>query len=325
MVSDACEASVVGSSGLVPIAVDTLCPTALLDFDLYVRLSAGGGAFLYRESSYPLDQDDLDRLVTQGVHTLYIPSAKCPTYQKYLRDVVVKNERLPPVQRFSVLKKANRAIFESAFRSGLPERMVQFAGEFGSQVTDVVCRHDTVLLSLFEVMDHDYYTYTHLTNVCAYTVALADGLGIHSAAEVDSIAAGALLHDYGKRHVPPALLNKPGRLSPDERDIMRQHVAIGFEELCGRHDVDWNQLMMVYQHHERINGRGYPVGSVGDEIHPWAKLCAIADVFDALTSARPYRRADTLEHVREYLWDRAGEDFDREIVRCWVTRLRVVN
>ncbi len=134
-----------------------------------------------------------------------------------------------------------------------------------------------------------------------------------------------MLHDLGKRHVPPAILNKPERLTPDERSIVRQHVDAGFEELCMRDDVEWSQLAMVYQHHERLNGRGYPVGLVLDEIHPWARICAIADVFDALTSARPYRRADPLDDVLEYLQDRAGTDFDREMVRCWVTRLHAVN
>lgn len=211
------------------------------------------------------------------------------------------------------------------FRSGLAERMVQFADEFGRQVLDVVCRRETVLYHLFSVMDHDYLTYTHLTNVCTYSVALADRLGVRRAGEVASIAAGAMLHDYGKRHVPPAILNKPDRLTPNERDVVREHVAAGFDSLCRRADVDWGQLMMVYQHHERINGRGYPVGAVGGEIHPWAKICAIADVFDALTSSRPYRPPDPVEDVLEYLQDRAGSDFDREMVRCWVTRLRAAN
>jgi len=164
--------------GFVPIAVDTLMPIGALDFDLYIRPSPQTPPELYREASYPLEQADLDRLSRQEVHTLYIPAADCLRYQKYLQQVVVRNERLRPTQRFVVLKNANRAIFESAFRSGAPERMVQFADEFGRQLIDLVCRRETVLYHLFRVMDHDYYTYTHLTNVCTYSVALTRWLGI---------------------------------------------------------------------------------------------------------------------------------------------------
>jgi len=313
------------TSGLVAIAVETLMPRDALDFDLYLWSSADSPPILYREANYPLDETDLDRLLSQGIQTLYIPAAKCRSYQQYLRKVVLRNSRLRPAQRFTLLKRANRAMFESAFRSGLPTRMVQFAEEFGRQLWEVVCDRDTVLSHLFSVMDHDYLTYTHLTNVCTYSVALAHWLGITRPVDIGAIAAGALLHDYGKRHVPPAILNKTDRLTQSEREIIRGHVAAGFIAFCMQEEIQWGQLMMIYQHHERLNGRGYPVGAVGEEIHPWARICAIADVFDALTSTRPYRPPDPLEDVLEYLQERAGSDFDAEMVRCWVKKICPTN
>ncbi|MCS7305624.1 MAG: HD domain-containing protein [Thermoguttaceae bacterium] len=315
----------VAPSGLVAIAVETLLPRDALDFDLYLWPSADSAPVLFREANYPLDETDLERLLSQGVHTLYIPAGKCRSYQEYLRKGVLRNPRLRPTQRFALLKKANRAIFESAFRSGVPRRMIEFAEEFGRQLWEVVCDREMVLSHLFAVMDHDYLTYTHLTNVCTYSVALAHWLGITRPGEIGAIAGGALLHDYGKRYVPPAILNKRDRLTPSEREIIRQHVVAGFAAFCSQEDIHWGQLMMIYQHHERLNGRGYPVGLVGEEIHPWAKICAIADVFDALTSARPYRPPDPLDHVLEYLQQRAGSDFDAEMVRCWVAKICPTN
>lgn len=314
-----------GASGLVAIAVETLLPRETLDFDLYIWPSADSPPVLYREANYPLDEADLQRLLSQGVHTLYIPTAKCRQYQQYLRKVVLRNRRLRPPQRFLLLKKANRAIFESVFRSGIPKQMVQFAEEFGRQLWQLITDRETILNHLFSVMDHDYLTYTHLTNVCTYSVALAHWLGITRAGEIGAIAAGALLHDYGKRYVPPAILNKMDRLTPNERQLIQQHVVAGFTAFCHQEEVQWGQLMMIYQHHERLNGRGYPVGLVGPEIHPWAKICAIADVFDALTSARPYRPPDPVEDVLEYLNHRAGSDFDPEMVRCWTMKIAAKN
>jgi HD-GYP domain-containing protein (c-di-GMP phosphodiesterase class II) len=81
--------------------------------------------------------------------------------------------------------------------------------------------------------------------------------------------------------------------------------------------MSWGALMMVYQHHERCNGTGYPVGSVCEEIHPWAKICAIADVFDAMASDRSYHSGAAVTEVLKYFERQAGQGFDKEIVRCW--------
>jgi HD-GYP domain-containing protein (c-di-GMP phosphodiesterase class II) len=136
------------------------------------------------------------------------------------------------------------------------------------------------------------------------------------------IAAGALLHDIGKRHIPRYVLNKAGKLTDDEGDLVRAHPAIGFRELLDRGDLAWGQLMMAYQHHERLDGSGYPTGTLADEIHPWSKICAVADVFDAMTSQRPYRRALPVKEVCDYLEKRAGTQFDQDIVSCWIEHVR---
>ena len=108
------------------------------------------------------------------------------------------------------------------------------------------------------------------------------------------------MHDIGKRHLPPGLLNKTGKLTDPEFALMRQHPQKGFEELCLHGDLKWGQLMMIYQHHERLDGKGYPVQIGGDEIHPWAKICAVADVFDAITSVRPYRKPVPVDAAIEF-------------------------
>ena len=82
--------------------------------------------------------------------------------------------------------------------------------------------------------------------------------------------------------------------------------------------MGWGQLMMVYQHHERPDGQGYPVGIEQDEIHPWAEICSVVDVFDALTSERPYRRPMPAPRALEYLQSKAGTQFNAEIVQCWI-------
>jgi HD-GYP domain-containing protein (c-di-GMP phosphodiesterase class II) len=136
------------------------------------------------------------------------------------------------------------------------------------------------------------------------------------------IAAGGLLHDIGKRHVPPHILNKPAKLSEEEFELVKEHPATGFREVATRDDLSWGQLMMIYQHHERNDGSGYPASIMRDDIHPWARICAIADVFDALTCQRPYRKAMPLPEVCEYLTKNAGRWFEPELVQCWLEHVR---
>ncbi len=85
-----------------------------------------------------------------------------------------------------------------------------------------------------------------------------------------------------------------------------------------REDLSWGQLMMVYQHHERMDGKGYPVQSVDDEIHEWARICAVADVFHALTSKQPYRKASPITEALGFIEEQSGTHFGAEIVECWV-------
>jgi len=104
--------------------------------------------------------------------------------------------------------------------------------------------------------------------------------------------------------------------------LIESHTQRGYEELCDRADLEFGQLMMVYQHHEHIDGRGYPVRIMGDEIHPWAKLLAVVDVFDALTGKRSYRRPMSSQAALDHLQARAGRQFDPKVVDCWIAAMQ---
>jgi HD-GYP domain-containing protein (c-di-GMP phosphodiesterase class II) len=308
--------------GYLPVELDTLCPAPVLEFDLYVPAENVNGVVLYRERNYPLEREDLNRLSQRGVRTLYIPTDGQNAYRRYLFDNVVKNTAAPPMQRYKVLTTATRSAFTAAFRSISPHHMVRFADEFGKHMADIICTGELSVFDLTSLMQHDYYTYTHSVNVCTCSVALANMLWDDPKADLRGIASGSVMHDIGKRRIPRFLLNKRGTLSDTERATLREHPRVGFEELCMRKDVAWGALMTVYQHHERIDGRGYPARLTEKETHEWARICAVADVFDALRSDRPYRKARRLQDVVEYLESHAGRDLDKEMVRCWNSAIK---
>ena len=312
------------SRGYLPIATAALCPASVLDCDLFIQRPGSPYAELYRGSKYPLEQDDLDRLRVDGMDHLYIRSEDAEAFRKYLCDNVLHDPSVPAPKRMKALREVTRVTFQDALTANDCNRMVDVATDFGRDLACVVIERNIVFRELFTTLEHDFYTFTHVCNVSMYCAALASKMWMNSAEELAELAAGALLHDVGKRHISPLILNKPGKLTDDEWLQIREHPVSGFKELMGRGDLTWPQLMMVYQHHERLDGSGYPAGITGDEMHPWARLCAVADVFDALTCQRPYRRAMPLNDVCDYLLKHAGQWFDKEAVTCWTNHVRSV-
>ncbi len=158
----------------------------------------------------------------------------------------------------------------------------------------------------------DLCTHTHCQRVIYYSLRLGRMMGL-SGQELVTLERGVFLHDIGKIHMPDSVLLKPGLLSETERTVMEQHTQIGFEML--RHNpLLTDAAEIVLAHHERYNGSGYPMGIRGDDIPLGARICAITDTFDALTSIRPYRTPMSFEEACRYINSERGRHFDPHIV-----------
>lgn len=157
----------------------------------------------------------------------------------------------------------------------------------------------------------DPYTGGHLWRVCRLSRLLAGRVGLPEA-EVARVAIGGFLHDLGKIGVPDAILRKPGRLTDDEYSVMKTHPSVGLKMLAG-HPLLSLVREAVFLHHERPDGRGYPAGLRSDAIPIDARIVGICDAFDAMTSARPYRRGMPISRSLEIIADRLGTQFDREL------------
>jgi len=304
------------SLGYLPVSTVTLCAANDLDFDLYIQHEGRSFAELYRGRSYPLTQQDLERLRTSGVDHLYIRWDDKDSYRSFLKQHVLSDKCMPLAARLRALKEVTRVAFEDALRRNSCDKMVSTAGDFGRDLAGMLADETPAFQELFKALDHDYYTFTPACNVSTYCALIALRSGHCDSIELSEIAAGGILHDIGKRHIPVQILNKSRGLTDQEWALMRQHPVSGYKELASRGDLSEGQLMMVYQHHERLDGSGYPDGIRGDKMHPWGKICAVADVFDALSSRRPYRGAVPLATVISYLRRFANTQFDAEAVHA---------
>ena len=293
--------------------------------DLYCLREGHTTPLLFRSGNYPIHERDIDELERRGHDGLYVSTGSFVDVQKQLfesMEELVVDERICPTDRFILLQAAVSLEIDLSFRLIKIKRFMTLAHRVAENITKLIATNPVLPRQLFNIVQHDFHTFTHVTNVAGFAVMLAGRLGISKNEELNRIAEGALLHDIGKRFIPANLLCKIGRLSDAERELIETHPLRGFVDLRNNAHEDFNQLLMVYQHHERIDGRGYPVQLVGEEIHPWTRLLTVVDVFDALTSNRPYRDRLRLSEALSFLERGAGTHFDEEMVRCWISAIR---
>jgi putative two-component system response regulator len=174
--------------------------------------------------------------------------------------------------------------------------------------TDDLDSAESVILSLALTIEaRDTYTEGHCQRLAGYATAFGQALGLGED-DVAALERGGFLHDIGKVGIPDAVLRKPGPLTSAEYDIVKQHTVIG-DRLCGGLRSLRRVRSIVRHHHERLDGSGYPDGLHGDEIPLLAQIMSIVDLFDAITSTRPYRLARSAEH--------AGDELTKEVARGW--------
>ncbi len=217
-------------------------------------------------------------------------------------------------------KHAITTVFESARMGLLADSSV--ARGLVEDISDSVIRNPGALVSLARLKRADTYTYMHSVAVCALMVALARQLQLD---EAQTLAAGmaGLLHDIGKAKVPLEVLNKPGRLTDDEFTVVKGHPEHGHAMLRAIGDVDADVLDACLHHHEKMDGTGYPHRLEETQIGLMARMTAICDVYDAVTSDRPYKKAwDPSEALRR-MAEWSGTHFDKRLFQAFVRSIGI--
>tara|TARA_R110002072_G_scaffold122601_2_gene257347 strand:+ start:13245 stop:14243 length:999 start_codon:yes stop_codon:yes gene_type:complete len=308
------------ASDLIAISVSTLSPSSAIGADLYCRVGSTDEVKLYRGANYPMKPEDLNKLKSRGVTKLFIEREGRSSYQEYLRNLAAgaEDDAATNSQRSAALNEVVLDVLQGSFANNDEDETVNAASELGGIAASLVSREDFAAGDLFRVLNHDYATFTHSANVALYAGMLASELGM-TQREVELVVAGGLLHDLGKLEIPDQILTKPGRLDEDEFALIKKHPGDGFKQLALRDDLTFGQLMMVYQHHERMDGGGYPVGTIGEDIHPWGRLCAVVDIYEAVTSQRPYRTPMSREDACNLIRRESGKALDPEMVECWIS------
>ncbi|MCD6682022.1 MAG: HD-GYP domain-containing protein [Burkholderiaceae bacterium] len=229
------------------------------------------------------------------------------------------------VERAAVVCAQAARATQSLFREARLGRAIELerCAEVARQIAASATRNPSALVSLARVRTHHSYTFMHSIAVCALMTALARQLGFDEAATRDAALAG-LLHDIGKTGVGRELLDKPGRLSDEEFVAMQQHPRIGHRMLSEKHAVNEVVLLACLHHHERYDGDGYPARLAGEAIPYAARMNALCDVYDAITSLRAYKEPwDPAESIAKMAaWTKAGQ-FDPALFRAFANTVGI--
>jgi HD-GYP domain-containing protein (c-di-GMP phosphodiesterase class II) len=295
------------------------CSTGL-SVDVFLKVDANATPKLFCSRRLQLKPRQLQNLLDAGVAKLYVERDSYETYLSDLRDnwkLMLNGDCFVEANRIALMCEVVRAVLSEQFNINDTSSIVDTCFELSNSIICILHERPVRVSSLHDVMCHEYAIGTHSSNVATYIAILARELGF-SGDELEQIVVGALLHDFGNLEISDQILAKPDRLSEFEYREVQKHPSLGLRRLVNEQRRLTNgQLMMVYQHHEQLNGRGYPVGLPSEEIHPWAKICAVVDRFEALTSHRPYRKLLTHGTALAMLDNFSRTELDEEIVKCW--------
>lgn len=230
----------------------------------------------------------------------------------------VRNKNMPVESKAAVVKESSLLLMNRLFENPSAENIRQ-AKQGIYEVVDCIISEEEMSRCLLRITSHDLYTYSHSVNVGFLALILAKELFRNPCHHnLRELGAGFFLHDLGKVGIDSAIINKPGKLNDEETRIMRNHPAVGARMLAEMHQLSNEADIIIRQHHERQDGSGYPKGLKGRQIHIYARICSIADVYDALTSERSYKRKLRPFEALELMRDEMIHHFQRDLFEKFV-------
>lgn len=290
------------------------------------------------------NEQEIEKIIRHGVRDVYIDTDKgldvedAPTKDEVDRQNLLALENLSvatstPRSRVPLTEEIHRAEALVA-HAKLTTRLLMENVRLGKQIdmptvknivdmmTRSVFNNTDALISLLRIKNKDEYTFMHSLAVSALCISFGGRLGFDDD-KIRKIGIGGLLHDIGKVRVPIEILTKPGRLSEQEFDIVKDHVRNGLAILRQTTEIDDDSLRLTADHHERLDGSGYPDGLRGDEISLFGQMAAIIDTYDALTSERCYKTAIQPTEALRRIYEWSENSLNRDLVETFIAHLGI--
>ncbi len=288
--------------------------------DLFLR-SRSGTFVLYAGRGLLFDQARRQRLQVAGLQSLYIRREEATLYFNFLKETLVslvQNPSTPAAVKAQAVHNSCREVLKRVLEEPRASFLAQ-AEEIIAPTVDLIVSGGEAVRHLIDLTAYDHSTYVHSTNVGIFAVALARKVfGRGAEHDLKRLGAGFFLHDLGKRQIPIDILNKPGALTSQERQIVNLHPEDGHRLLLGSSLLTEEAKIIILQHHERDDGHGYPYGLKQGDIHPYARICRLVDVYEALTSKRPYHAQRSTYDALKLMREEVLVDIDRSLFEAFL-------
>lgn len=245
-----------------------------------------------------LDDFQIDGLLRLGVSGIYTRDGEAEEEDLSAIQIpdsvkrVVEKERVEDRAKIKISEDVKKRVGEGIqylYSNSDTQKFSETANNIAGELQAAIETNEAIAVDIGALKVSDEYTFKHSVDVAAMAMIIGKKHGL-SDQEVREIGIAGLLHDVGKSKIPGEILNKPARLTDDEFEVMKQHSVYGYHILKEKDQFSQSIMMGVLQHHEKINGTGYPLGITGDKMHVYAKIISLADIYDALVTERSYKK-----------------------------------
>lgn len=297
------------NSSFFKVRINTLIPEKKTNFDLFVKINEQ--SILYLRAGDKLDRYKIQSLEARDRHGhFYVKEEDKQAYKNYVHEQMMSTD-LNVAQKAQVLRESSMTLVEEIFENPDVNKALDGARPIIKEFVDFMQAEPEAMSNLISLSGHDFYTYNHSLDVSIYSLGLAEAMTF-SKRELEEMGIAALFHDIGKRHVSLDILCKKGSLNDAEWAQMQMHPQFGFTILNQNPTVSDAVVAACFEHHESWSGNGYPQKLQGQEIHPFARIVAITDTYDAMTTQRSYNvpmaPVDAVTMMKEKLVGRYDPD-----------------
>lgn len=267
-----------------------------------------------RHSGTELKQIYIERIIGLGYNGIYIDDeiSQDIEIQNIISDDL-RNQTIKGVKNVFINTERKMYQKDAEQELALPLELVE-------KIIDEILDNKNMMINMIDLKVFDEYTFYHSVNVAVLSIVVGATLNLNRL-ELYKLGMAALLHDIGKVFVPKSILEKNGKLTDEEFAQMKKHSELGYSYLKDKYNIPVHSYVGVLQHHERYDGKGYPYGKKGEDISLFGRIISVADVYDALTSDRPYRKAMLPSEAMEYIMGNSGTMFDPQIVKIFLKKV----
>lgn len=298
------------AADFVSIRINSLHSSEPIPFDVFVQIN--NKHIHYLRAGDCLSAEKIESFESKAPDSFSIRGEDKAKYRDYIQNRL-NNEPLNIAEKAVILRESSLAMVQELFESPDIGQALEQAKEVIQGFMSFMDETPEAMGELLGLSKHDFYTYNHSVDVSIYSLGLGSVVG-YSGADLRELGEGALFHDIGKRNVSIDIITKDGPLTDLEWAQMKRHPEYGLLILNDQMNVSDNIKACCFEHHESFLGNGYPQGLHGQEIHPMARIVAITDTFDALTTKRSYNVPMLPKDALNFMKDKLGKRYDQEIL-----------